>query len=395
MTQSTPRRLDLDKLQQQTFRVGIVGLALCLLWGIFLNSTQFFYSYLMAYLFWLGVALGCLAIVMLHHMVGGAWGAMIQRVLEAGTRTLPFMALLFVPLLFGLDNLYSWARPDVVAGDAILQHKSAYLNIPFFVIRTIVYFGIWLVMAYFLNQWSQQHEATSGQMEQPVYRRRLRRLSAPGLGIYALTVTFASIDWGMSLEPHWYSTLYGILFIVGQVLSALAFAIVVTALLADTEPMAAVITPQRFHDLGNLMLAFVMLWAYMSFSQFLIIWSGNLAEEAPWYLSRTRGGWDVLAIFLILFHFALPFLLLLSRGAKRQVQFLARVATAIFCIHVVDQFWVILPALHPTGLYIHWMDVVAPIGVGGLWLTVFIRQFRQRSFIPLEDPRLQGVTEHA
>ena len=219
-------------------------------------------------------------------------------------------------------------------------------------------------------------------------------LSAPGLGIYALTVTFASIDWVMSLEPHWYSTLYGLLFIVAQTLSALAFAILVIALLATDSSIASIVTPGRFHDLGNLLLAFVMLWAYLGFSQFLIIWSGNLAEEVPWYLHRTQGGWEWMAILLIVFHFALPFVLLLLRVTKRKRRSLARVASVICSMQVVNMFWLVAPALHPSQLSVHWLDVLAPIGIGGLWLAVFIRHLRGRSVIPLAAQRLQEVSEH-
>jgi hypothetical protein len=385
---------DLEQLRRRALMVGCVGLALCVLWGTFVSPVQLFYSYLVAFVFWLGIALGSLAILMLHHLVGGAWGALIQRMLEAATRTLPLLAVLFVPLLFGMGALYSWARPEVVAADALLQHKRGYLNVPFFILRAVMYFAIWLILAQCLNRWSRQHEATSGQPAQGLVHRRMRLLSAPGLGLYALTVTFASIDWVMSLEPQWYSTMYGVLFIVGQALSALAFAIVAVSVLAHTEPVASVATPERFHDLGNLLLAFVMLWAYVGFSQFLIIWSGNLAEEVPWYLSRTRGGWEGMAVFLILFHFALPFVLLLMRGTKRHAYGLSRVATVLCCVHVIDLFWLILPALHPTGLRVHWMDVVAPIGLGGIWLALFVRNMAARSLIPLEDRRLRGATEH-
>ena len=394
MTPSLTPSLDLVQLQHRALKVGAVGLGLCLLWGMLLNSPQFFHAYLMAYLFWLGIALGSLAIMMLHHLTGGTWGMLIQRVLEAGTRTLPLMVLLFVPLLFGLRDLYSWARPDIVAADTILQHKSAYLNVPFFLLRTGGYFTVWLVIAFCLQRFSQQHEASHGRPLQPVFQRRLRMLSAPGLGIYALTVTFASIDWVMSLEPHWYSTLYGLLFIVAQVLSALAFAILVIALLATDSSIASIVTPGRFHDLGNLLLAFVMLWAYLGFSQFLIIWSGNLAEEVPWYLHRTQGGWEWMAILLIAFHFALPFVLLLLRVTKRKRRSLARVASVICSMQVVNMFWLVAPALHPSQLSVHWLDVLAPIGIGGLWLAVFIRHLRGRSVIPLAAQRLQEVSEH-
>jgi hypothetical protein len=394
MTQRTVPPLHFTQIQQRAWKVGAGCLVACLLWAIFLNPAQFFHAYLMAYLFWLGIALGGLAIVMLHHLVGGTWGALIQRILEAATRTLPLMVLLFLPLLFGLRHLYSWAQPEVVASDVILQHKSAYLNVPFFILRAVFYFLVWSVLAYFLNRWSQQHERLHEQPVQLRVRRRLRRLSAPGLGIYALTLTFASIDWVMSLEPHWYSTLYGLVFLVGQVLSSLTFAIVVLALLLSIDPITRVATPDLFHDLGNLLLAFIMLWAYLSFSQFLIIWSGNLAEEIPWYLHRTRGGWDIMSVFLILLHFALPFVLLLSRGTKRQARSLARVAAVVLCLHLIDLFWLVMPARHPANLFIHWLDLVTPIGVGGLWLAVFIHHLTSRSLIPLEDRRLQGVAEH-
>jgi hypothetical protein len=389
MNSPTPLRLQFDHIQQRALVVGVVGLALCLL-GSLLNSEQFFRSYLLAYLFWISIALGCFALVMLHHLVGGAWGFIIQRLLESGTRTLPLMAVLFVPFLFGLHDLYIWARPEEIAHDEILQHKSLYLNIPFFLLRTALYFAAWLGVAYWLNKWSREQDRTA----EPSLTRRLQLVSGPGLVLYVLTVTFASIDWVMSLEPHWFSTIYGILFVVGQALTTLAFAITVVALLADHEPLSQVLTPAHFHDLGNLLLAFVMLWAYMAFSQYLIIWSGNLAEEIPWYLHRRAGGWQWLGLFLILFHFVVPFLLLLSRGTKRRLRMLSTVAAAIILMRLVDLFWLVAPAFHQAGLRIHWMDVVAPIGVGGLWLAVFVWQLKGRPLLPLHDPRLPEVLDH-
>ena len=393
MTHSATLRPHLQRLQQRALMVGAAGAGLCLV-GVFLNPEQFFRSYLLAYFFWLGVALGCLAIVMLHHLAGGAWGAVIQRVLEAGTRTLPLLAVLVVPLLFGVHDLYLWARPPAVASDALLRHKSLYLNVPFFVLRTGVYFAVWLVVAYFLNRWSLLHDQVQERPVERSLRRRLQLLSGLGLVLYGLTVTFAAIDWVMSLEPYWYSTIYGIVCIVGQGLAALAFAIVATALLAAFAPFAGVVTPAHFHDLGNLLLAFVMLWAYIAFSQFLIIWSGNLPEEIPWYVHRTQGGWQWIGLLLLVLHFALPFLLLLSRGTKRSVYRLATVALAIICMHLVDLFWLVMPAFHPAGLYVHWLDVVAPVGIGGLWIAVFVWQLQRRPLLPLHDPRLQGAMEH-
>ena len=393
MTQSATLSSHLQRLQQRALIIGGGGLGLCLV-GVFLHLEQFFRSYLLAYLFWLGLALGCLAVVMLHHLVQGAWGAVIQRVLEAGTRTLPLLALLVVPLLFGLPHLYSWARPQVVASDALLQHKSLYLNVPFFVLRTGVFFVLWIGLAYRLNTWSLHHDQVQDRPTERALRRRLQLLSAPGLVLYGITVTFAAVDWMMSLEPHWSSTIYGIVCIVGQVLATLAFVIVAMALLVDFEPFASVLAPAHVHDLGNLLLAFVMLWAYIAFSQFLIIWSGNLPEEIPWYMHRTQGGWQWIGLSLLVFHFLLPFLLLLSRGTKRRVQTLATVALTILVMYLVELFWLVMPAFHPVGLYLHWLDVVAPLGIGGLWIAVFVWQLQRRPLLPLHDPRLQGALKH-
>ena len=389
MTQRATLQPSWDRLQQRVLIVGGGGIVLCGV-GAVLNPTQFFRSYLLAYLFWFGIPLGCLAVLMLHHLVGGAWGAVIRRVLESGTRTLPLLALLFVPLLFGLHDLYSWARPETVAADALLQRKRPYLNVPFFVLRSACYFVVWFTMSYLLNRWSRLQDQTAADP----FERRMRLLSGPGLVLYVLTATFASVDWMMSLEPRWFSTIYGILVIVGQLLATLAFAVVVTALLGDAPPLSAVVSPAHFHDLGNLLLAFVMIWAYMAISQFLIIWAGNLPEEITWYLHRTKGGWEWIALGLILFYFALPFLLLLSRGIKQRAQLLVWVATAILVMRVADVFWLVVPAFQPAVISIHWMDITALIGIGGLWVAAFVWQLKGRPLLPVYDPGLQGATSH-
>ena len=393
MTQAAASPPVLVQMQRRAWLVGAAGVVLALL-GVWLNLAQFFRAYLVAYLFWSGLSLGCLALLMLHHVVGGAWGAMIRRVLEAGTRTLPLMVVLFVPLLYGLTTLYSWSRPEVVAHDVLLQHKSAYLNVPFFVQRAAAYFAIWLIVMFFLNHWSRQQERVAGAPQERPVQRRLRLLSAPGLMLYVLTVTFAAVDWVMSLEPHWYSTLYGVVILVGQMLAALALAIVLITQLAEVPPVSTVLTPQHLHDLGNLLLAFVMLWAYIGFSQFLIIWSGNLPEEVPWYIHRTQGGWEWLGRFVLLLHFGLPFVVLLSRTSKRRAQVLGRLAAGLLVMHLLELFWLVLPAFSPSTLAIHWLDVGLPIGMGGLWMAVFVWQLQRRALLPLHDPRLQEVVHH-
>ena len=342
---------------------------------------QFFRSYLIAYLFWFGIALGCLPLLMLHHLVGGTWGFVIRRILEAGTRTLPLMLILFVPILFGIHSLYEWSHPEVVAADQVLQEKRAYLNVPFFVVRAATYFLAWLALAFFLNRWSAEQDTTGN----PLLMRRFQLLSAPGIIAYCLAITFASIDWGMSLEPHWYSTIYGILFIVGQALAALALVIPVAALLSESPPASEVMKPAVFQDLGNLLLAFVMLWAYVSFSQYLIIWSGNLPEEIPWYLHRGRNGWQWVAAAIALFHFAVPFLLLLARRNKRNKAILGGTAIAVLMMRWTDIYWLIAPAFRPS-FGIHLLDVVLFVLIGAIWVYVFLIELNKRALFPLRDP---------
>jgi hypothetical protein len=376
------------RLQRASLLVGGVALALCGL-GAMVSAQQFFYSYLMAYTFWLGIALGALGILMLHNLTGGAWGVLVRRLMESAIRTLPLLLVLFLPLLLGLQSLYEWARPEAVAHDPALQGKVAYLNVPFFVLRAAVYFTFWIGAAYLLTRWSRDLE----RIPDPRLMQRLRLLSGPGLAVYVLTITFSSIDWLMSLEPHWYSTIYGVHFLGGHVLSAFAFAILLGGSLARRQPLARLMQPLHFQDLGNLLLAFVMLWAYFAFSQWLIIWSGNLPEEVTWYTHRTRGGWEWIALALTIFHFFIPFSLLLLRGVKRRVPVLCALAAAIMFMRLIDIFWYTLPAFHPGTLRIHWMDILAPVGIGGLWLAVFIWQLRPLPLIALNHPATKEMLE--
>jgi hypothetical protein len=377
-----------DLTQKRSLAVGLISAVLCA-GGALIFPPVFFRAYLSAYIFWVGIPVGCLALLMLHHLVGGRWGFMIQRVLEAAIQTLPLMALLFIPLFFGLSDLYPWARTEVVAADPLLRQKAAYLNIPFFVARTVFYFAVWIVLGRLLVTWSLQQDRTAD----ATLTLRLQRLSGPGLVLYGLTVSFAAIDWMMSLEPKWYSTIFGMIFMVSFGLAALALAILATRFLETEEPLARVVSPDRWHDLGNLLLAFVMFWAYLNFSQFLLIWSENLAEEIPWYLHRIGGGWEWAAIALILFQFGLPFVLLLSRDTKRNSQILATIAGAILFIHWLDVFWMIAPSFYPARFQLHWMDIVAPIGIGGLWLAVFLGYLKARALLPLHDPRFAELLE--
>lgn len=381
----------LNRIRRTALLAGVAGMLVSLVGGA-IDATQFFRSYLFAFLFWTGIGLGCLSILMIHHLSGGIWGLAIRRLLEAGTRTLKVSALLFIPLLFGLSRIYLWAQPEVVAHDPILQAKQPYLNVPFFAARALFYFLAWTALAHFLSKWSLELD---GHYESLYIARRLRSLAGPGLVIMGLTITFSSVDWAMSLDPHWFSTVYGLLFMVGQVLSAMALVIVVLALFGHHKPLVDVARPSVVHDLGKLMLAFIMLWAYLNLSQFLIIWSGNLPEEIPWYLQRLRGGWQYLALVLVVFHFVLPFLLLLSRDLKRDARLLALVAAGVLAVRMVDLFWLVAPNLQgghgdhaPHGLSVHWLDFAAPIGMGGLWIAAFARELANRPLLPLGEPEL-------
>jgi hypothetical protein len=377
-------------LRNGSLITGIVALALSAA-GVLVDPQPFFRSYLCAYVFWIGISLGCWALLMLHHLVAGRWGFVIQRVLESATQTFPLMAALFVPVLFGMHALYPWARPEAVASDPLLQEKTAYLNVPLFIARAAVYFAIWIGVSHLLSRWSlAQDRAGDG-----AWVTRLQRLSGPGLVLYGLTVTFSAIDWLMSLEPHWYSTIYGMLYIVSYGLAALALVIVVAHLLEDEKPLAQVISPERFHDLGNLLLALVMFWAYVNFSQFLLVWAENLGEEIPWYLHRLRGGWEWVALALVIFQFALPFLLLLARATKCRARTLSLVAAAILFMHWIDIVWLIAPSFYPAQFHIHWIDGAALIGIGGVWLAVFMTSLKARSLLPLHDPRFAELPERA
>ena len=373
----------LYRAQRAVLGAGVLGLAAAGAGGL-VDPDQFFRSYLIAYLFFIGIALGSLGLVSLNHVTGGRWGVVMRRVCEAAMLTLPLLLVLFVPLLLGLTHLYEWARPEVMAHDELLQHKRAYLNVPFFVVRVGLYFAVWLIVARYLVRWSREQDDHGG----PDVVRRLQFLGRGALLLYSLTMTFAAVDWAMSLEPHWFSTIYGILMIGGQVLSAFVFVIPVLTLVVDREPFTSLITAEQFHDLGKFMLAFVMLYAYFAFSQFLIIWSGNLPEETPWYLARLHGGWQYLAIGVVLFQFALPFMILLSRNLKRNARRLAVIALLVLGARLIDLFWLLKPAFSPAQFSIHWMDVAAVLGVGGLWLSFFLWRLRGQPLLPLNDPDL-------
>jgi len=375
----------IGRWQRNSLLVGVAGVLLGVV-AFLIDREQFLRSYLFAYLYWTGMALGCLAILLMHHVVGGKWGMLIRRLCEAGARTLPFMAVLLIPILLGMTTLYAWTRPEA-AHDANIQSKAAYLNVPFFIGRAIFYFAIWFLYSHLLSKWSAAQDRSGDER----LIGKMRALSAPGLVVFTITTTFAFIDWIMSLEPHWFSTIYGAMFMIGEMVESFAFVIALMIILSKMSPLREYVTPQHIHDLGNMLFAFMVLWAYLSFSQFLIIWAGNLPEEIPWYLSRLRGGWGWVALTIVIFHFAVPFALLLFRGVKRREDRLFRVCLLMIVIRLVDVYWITEPAFYGQRLRIHWMDFVTPFAVGGLWLAVFFWQLKSRPLLPVGDPRLQGA----
>ena len=372
----------LGRLQRKSLLGGGGALVLAGLMGLFWRE-QFYQSYLSSYLFWIGMVLGSLVIVLVQHLTGGRWAYAIQGLCEAAMRTLPLFIVLFAPIILGLHTLYEWADPAHVEHDKILQHKQPYLNTEFFYIRQVVYFAVWLLLGGCLLRWSRLRQDT-GELR---YADRLVAISGPGIVVFALTMTFASVDWIMSLEPHWYSTIYGAMIMIGQLLGALAFMTAMLISLMHAGPMRELLGKGHFHDLGKMLLGVVMLWAYVSFSQYLIIWSGNLPHETPWYINRTTNGWQIIGVALMLMHFALPFCLLLSRSNKENIDKLQRIAMLIVVMRFVDMIWMVSPAFHPDGLHLHLLDMMLVCGIGGVWFGLFLRQVRLRPILPANDPR--------
>lgn len=364
--------------------IGGIGVVLSLV-GFFVDSTQFYHSYLVSWLMCVGVALGCLAVLMLNHLTGGGWGVLIRRVLESSASTLPLLTLLFIPIVLGMQEIYIWAQPDVVAADELIQAKVKWLNPMGFALRGFGYLLIWTLLAWLLTRASTKQDITND----PALYRRMRVVSAPGLAIYCLVATFASVDWLMSLDPHWYSSLFGVYFVGGQGVAAFAFIIPVALYLSKREPMSGALTQRHFHDYGKLLLAFVMLWSYFALSQLLIIWSANLPEEVTWYLERSTGGWQYIFLTLAVFHFAVPFALLLSRDLKRDASKLAIVALWLLLMRWLDLYWLAAPTFHHGGLHFHWLDLTTLVGLGGIWFAVFTRNLAKRPIIPINEPFLE------
>lgn len=372
-----------DRWQRLALIVGVAG-SIGAVIGWIIEAERFYQSFLLAFTWCLGLTLGCMAVLMVYHLTGGKWGTVLRRVLEAGTRTLPLMVVLFIPILIGMRHLYPWARPEVVAGDEHLQHLAhSYLRPSLFIFRAVIYFAIWWLLIHRMNRISDRQDRPP--LEN--FDVRLRRISGPGEVLYAFTITFAVVDWVMSVDPHWMSTIYGLLFMAGQGLMALCFAVVIGSLLKPYAPMAEAWQSEQFHDQGKLMLAFTMLWGWFSLSQWLIIWSGNLPEEISWYLNRTRGGWEYWGFAVILVQFCIPFALLLSRDMKMNWRTLRWIALWLIAARYVDLYFIVMPSFEGLKGHFHysWLDLVVPAGMGGLWLAYFFWNLKRRPLMALYD----------
>jgi hypothetical protein len=381
--------------------IGVIGL---IAWGfgVYFSPEQALRSWLLGFIFWGGISIGCLGVLMLQYLTGGAWGVVIRRTLEAGSRTLKIVALLFIPLAVGVltKNVYEWTHLPLT--DHVMEHRGVFMTPWFWVLRSVLYFTIWGGMAYLLNKWSAAQDKTDNVFDAERLLEKSSRFSGPTLVIYSLVVTLAVVDWVMTLDAHWFSTMWGLLFVAGWALSCLAFTVSILAYLSDKAPMDGILGKRHFHDLGKLMLALTMVWAYFNFSQFLIIWSGNLPEETTWYLTRMKNGWGYVGVALILFHFAFPFLVLLQQDFKRKAKWLATLGVFILFMRLIDMYYQIAPSPRIAAGFedasmigtMSWLDLAAPIAIGGIWLWWFLGELMSRPMVPVKDPFFENAIEH-
>jgi hypothetical protein len=371
------------RVEQISGVIGALGLLLCCA-GFFANRAEFFQSYLFAFIYWGGFTIGGLGVLLMNHVVGGTWGVTTRRLLGAAVRTLPLLILLFIPLVIGIRDIYPWAQPETVKHNDFLLHKQGYLNLPFFLLRTAIYFAIWIFWGFRVYKMADLQDETGD----VTLRERMRRFSAPGLLIFTLSASFAYIDWILSADAQYYSTIYGAMILIGDVLQAFALIIIVLVLAAGKDRFGGRVNPKVLHDLGNMMFAFTIFWTYLTASQLIITWPANLPQEIEWYLVRVRGGWKALAVIVAFSMFAIPFLALLSQARKRNPIRLMRVAVWILCARAVDIFWIVAPTYRTHGFALYWTDFAAFLGVGGIWTYVYLGQLRRRPLLPLRDPRV-------
>ena len=390
----------LDRYQSRALIVGGLFTILLIIGGFIGSDSEdhFFRAYLAGYVLWVGASLGCMALLMVQHLSAGKWGLIIRRPLEAGAAQFPLLAILFIPIAFGMKHLYPWIKGGPIwnslNSDAhtIMDHKWNQLNPVFFLIRVPIYFFIWWAFSETLRRWSIQRDRNPMARD---WQRILENVSGIGIVVYSLTMTFAVVDWVMSTEPTWFSTIYGLIYLAGQGLTAFSICIITVLLLSHEEPMRSMLRKTEMHDIGKLLLAFVMLYAYLSFSQWLIIWSGNLPDEIGFYLHRMAGNWVNLSRLLILFEFAVPFALLLSRRLKKQPAFMVPLCVLILFDRIVDMYWEIEPSFRTQEREItfNWMYLAAPLAIGGFWVFFYIRSLKSRPVLVAYDAQMEELLE--
>jgi hypothetical protein len=390
------------RLEKRALVVGMLGLVVSII-GWITKPEDFFRSYLVAFLLVLGLSLGSLGLLMLQHLTGGHWGILIRRPLESATRVLWLVVAFSVPLIFGMKYLYTthtvgdetrigWLNPPPVGQEGQLSDlQQKYLTHNFFLLRMVIYFVIWIGLMWLFNRLSQEQDLNR---DDRALRGRFKRWAGPGIILYVFAMSFAAIDWSMSLSPHWASTIYGFLFVAGQAISAMSLMIITVVMLSRSEPFSHIIQKRHLHDLGKLLFAFNMLWAYFSFSQLLIIWSGNQPEEITFYKSRLFGEWGVVAAMVLILHFFIPFFALLSRDVKRNQAVLPKIAMWLIAMRFLDIFWLTRPEFTYHALPTFW-DIATILALGGIWLWFFAVQLKQQPLLPLGEPKLaEAIANH-
>jgi hypothetical protein len=373
--------------------VGIIFLAFSG-YGYFQDKTNFFLNYLTAFVFWLSVALGALFFIMIHHITGANWSTVLRRISENIAATMPLMVILFIPILFGIHELYEWSHPELVDPnsaqfDKIIYGKSGFLNIPFFYIRTAVYLIVWTWLALSLRKKSLVQD--NGHNDK--ITSSFKKLSAQGIILFAITITFASFDWLMSLDPHWFSTIFGVYIFSGSLLAFLCFLVIMLTYHRKNNAFNNIFTIEHYHDIGKLIIAFIIFWAYMAFSQYFLIWYANLPEENYWFLYRWENSWKYISLLIIFGHFVLPFIALITRIAKRSVIFMSAVSIWILVMHYLDLYWLVLPTHHRDGIHFNFYDIAPLLGIGGLFVWYFWRLHSSKPVIPVSDPSLGNSIE--
>lgn len=379
------------RVQTAGFVVGGIALLLTI-FGALKDPEHFYQSYLFSYMLVVGLTLGSLGLLMLQHLTGGNWGIIIRRPLEAAAKNVLLLLVMFVPVFLGMKSLYSaWLDPARVKAEPLSAYQQHYLTSGGFIFRAAIYFVIWLVLSALFLSWSKKQDTNPGDAS---LQSRLKSFAGPGIILYVLAMTFASIDWVMSITPHWASTIYGFLFVAGQAISSMSLMIAVIVLLAGSEPFSSVLQKRHLHDLAKLLFAFNMLWAYFAFSQFLIIWSGNQPEEITFYRNRLTGAWGVMAVIILVFHFAIPFFLLLSRDVKRTAGIVSKIAVWMIFMRLLDLFWMTRPGFEGARALPTWLDFVVPVALIGIWLGFFALNLKQRPLLPVGDPKLAEALAH-